>query len=78
MKPFADEGEFLVLQPRSGSPAAEVGLQQGDFIVEADGTEVESWATLYGAADGHKSGDTIELKVRHANGDLEDKLVQIP
>ena len=77
VEPFADEGEFLVFQPRSGSPASEAGLQQGDFIVAADGAEVESWATLYGVADGHESGDAIELKVRHANGELEDKLVQV-
>jgi hypothetical protein len=76
--PFADEGEILVLQPRSGSPAAAAGLQQGDFIVAADGTELASYATLYGVADGHQSGDTIELKVRHPNGELADKLIQIP
>ena len=75
---FADEGKLLVLQPRSGSPAAEAGLQQGDFIVAADGTELASYATLYGVADGHESGDTIALKVRHADGELEDKLIQIP
>ena len=75
--PFADEGEVLVLQPRSGSPAAEAGLQQGDFIIAADGTELASYATLYSVADGHKSGDKIKLKVRHASGELADKLIEI-
>ena len=75
---FADEGEVLVLQPRLGSPAAVAGLQQGDFIVAADGTELASYATLYGIADGHQPGESIELKVRHANGELVEQLVTIP
>lgn len=76
--PFADEGEVLVLQPRSGSPAARAGLQQGDFIVMADGKELASYATLYEVADGHQSGETVELKVRNSNGEFTDKLVTIP
>jgi len=76
--PFADEGDVLVLQPRPGSPAAEAGLQQGDFIVAADETELASYASLYSVADGHQSGDTIKLKVRHASGELAEKLVEIP
>ncbi len=76
--PFADEGEVLVLQPRPGSPAATAGLQQGDFIVAADGRELASYATLYEVADGHQPGETIELKVRRADGDLADIKVTIP
>ena len=45
--PFADEGDVLVLEPRTGSTAAEAGLKQGDFIVAADGKDMASYATLY-------------------------------
>jgi len=76
--PFADEGELLVLQPRAGSPAAAAGLQQGDFIVAADGRELASYATLYEVAEGHHTGETIELKVRQTNGELADITVTIP
>lgn len=76
--PFADEGELLVLQPRSGSPAAAVGLQQGDFIVAADGRELASYSTLYEVAEGHQSGETIELQVRRTNGELADITVTMP
>ena len=76
--PFADEGELLVLQPRAGSPAAAVGLQQGDVIVAADGRELVSYATLYEVAEGHHTGETIELKVRQTNGELADITVTIP
>ena len=76
--PFADEGELLVLQPRAGSPAATAGLQQGDFIVAADGRELASYATLYEVAEGHHPGETIELKVRQTNGELVDITVTIP
>ena len=76
--PFADEGELLVLQPRAGSPAAAAGLQQGDFIVAADGRELASYATLYEVAEGHHPGETIELKVRQTNGELADITVTVP
>ncbi|UCH40431.1 MAG: PDZ domain-containing protein [Gammaproteobacteria bacterium] len=76
--PFADEGDVLVLEPRAGSPAAEAGLKQGDFIVAADGTDMASYATLYEIADGHQSGDKMELTVRRASGDLTNVSVKIP
>lgn len=76
--PFADEGDVLVFRPRPGSPAAKVGLQQGDLVVAADGRELASYATLYEVADGHQSGESIDLKVRRVNGELEDLTVAIP
>lgn len=69
---FADEGEVLVLPPRSGSPAAAAGLQHGDLIVAADGRELESYMSLYEVADGHQSGETIELRVRRPSGELTE------
>jgi membrane-associated protease RseP (regulator of RpoE activity) len=76
--PFADKGDLLVLRPRPGSPAAKAGLQAGDFIVAADGRELASYATLYEIADGYQSGESIGLRVRRANGELEDLTVEIP
>ena len=76
--PFADEGDVLVLEPRTGSSATEAGLKQGDFIVAADGEDMASYATLYEIADGHKSGDEMNLTVRHASGDLTSVSVKIP
>ena len=75
--PFADAGEVLVLQPKSGSPAAAAGVCQGDYIIAADGKELASYATLYEVADGHQTGETIELKVRRASGELTDISVTI-
>lgn len=76
--PLADEGDFLVLEPRAGSPAAEAGLKQGDFIVSADGKNMASWATLYEIADGHQPGDKMDLTVRRASGDPASISVKIP
>lgn len=76
--PFADEGDVLVLEPRTGSTAAEAGLKQGDFIVAADGKDMASYATLYEIADAHKSGDEMDLTVRRASGDLTNISVKIP
>ena len=76
--PFADEGDVLVVEPRTGSPAAEAGLKQGDFIVAADGKDMASYATLYEIADGHQSGDKMDLTIRRASGDLTNISVKIP
>jgi hypothetical protein len=76
--PFADEGDVLVVEPRTGSPAAEAGLKQGDFIVAADGKDMASYATLYEIADAHKSGVEMDLTVRRASGDLTNISVKIP
>lgn len=76
--PLADEGDFLVLEPRAGSSAAEAGLKQGDFIVSAEGKNMASWATLYEIADGHQPGDKMDLTVRRASGDLTSISVKIP
>ena len=76
--PFADEGDVLVLEPRAESPAAEAGLKQGDFIIAADGKDMTSYATLYEIADGHQSGDRVDLTVRRASGDQINISVQIP
>lgn len=76
--PFADEGDVLVLQPRAESPAAEAGLKQGDFIVAADGSDMASYVTLYEIADGHQSGEKMDLTVRRASGDLTSISVEIP
>jgi C-terminal processing protease CtpA/Prc len=75
--PFADEGDVPVLEPRAGSPAAEAGLKQGDFIVTADGKDMASYATLYEIADGHQSGDKMDLTVRRVSGDLTSISVKI-
>jgi C-terminal processing protease CtpA/Prc len=75
---FADAGDLLVLQPRLESPAATAGITKGDYIVSADGKQLASYGTLYEIADGHQSGETIELKVRRASGELSDVNVAIP
>ncbi len=76
--PIADESEVLVLPPKPGSAAADAGLQHGDVIVAADGLELESYGTLYEVADGHQSGETIELRVRRRSGELADISVVRP
>lgn len=76
--PFADEGDVLVHEPRAGSPAAEAGLKQGDFIVAADGRDMASYATLYEIADGHQSGEKMDLTVRRGSGDITSISVKIP
>jgi S1-C subfamily serine protease len=52
-------------------------LKQGDFIVTADGKDMASYATLYEIADGHQSGDKMDLTVRRVSGDLTSISVKI-
>ncbi len=68
--PIWDDVEVTVHPPRPGSNAATAGLQQGDLIVAVDGRDLESYNTLYGIVDGHKSGESIELQVRRKSGEI--------
>ncbi|MBD0338782.1 MAG: trypsin-like peptidase domain-containing protein [Thermoleophilia bacterium] len=56
----AESGARLV-EVRSGSPAAEAGLRQGDVVTEIDGEPVESSDDLRRAVERHKPGDELEL-----------------
>jgi S1-C subfamily serine protease len=44
---------------RSGTPAAEAGLQAGDVVTAVDGDAVGSAAALQSAIDAKKPGDRV-------------------
>ena len=48
-------------QVRSGTPAAEAGLQAGDVLTAVDGDAVSSAAALQSAIDAKKPGDRVIL-----------------
>ena len=56
----AETGARLV-EVRSGSPAAEAGLRQGDVVTEIDGEPVESSDDLRRVVESHRPGDELEL-----------------
>jgi S1-C subfamily serine protease len=53
----------LVQQVASSGPAASAGLQQGDIITAADGTQVTDAQDLLTVLATKKPGDTISLKI---------------
>jgi len=55
-----------ILQVAEGSPAAKAGLQQGDIVVEADGTPVKNSGDLRRLVRSKSPGDPITLTVRRA------------
>ncbi|HWD72807.1 MAG TPA: S1C family serine protease [Actinomycetota bacterium] len=56
-----DRDGLLVRVVEEGSPAAAAGLEQGDYIVTAAGTDVPSVEALYKAMEGLQPGATLEL-----------------
>jgi hypothetical protein len=72
------ESEVFVHPPRSGSAAASASLNHGDVIVAIDGQELQSYSTLQGAVREHRTGESIELRVRRASGEVEDVTVICP
>ncbi|MGA2480500.1 MAG: PDZ domain-containing protein [Spirochaetia bacterium] len=70
----ADPG-VLVLGVQAGSPAEKAGIVRGDVILEAKGSAVSSLGDLARAVQSMKSGDSLELKVRHGDAQKSMSLV---
>jgi putative serine protease PepD len=63
------EGATLA-EVRSGTPAAEAGLQQGDVVTEFDGESVDSADELRRLVDAKSPGDKVELTIER-DGDTQ-------
>jgi S1-C subfamily serine protease len=57
-----NRGAFIV-RVVEGSPAREAGLLAGDVILEVDGKQVDSRATLTDHLLAYSPGDTVELTI---------------
>jgi len=60
-EPQSGEAGAEVSEVRSGTPAAEAGLQAGDRITSVDGDSVASVQQLQSAIETRKPGDTVKL-----------------
>ena len=66
----ADGGGARIAEVRSGTPADEAGLEQGDVVTEVDGQAIESGDELRLAVENHKPGDEMTLTVQR-DGDTK-------
>jgi putative serine protease PepD len=57
------ESGARIAEVRSGSPAAEAGLRQGDVVTGVAGSEIESADELQDAVAEREPGDSLELTV---------------
>jgi S1-C subfamily serine protease len=64
-----EEPGVLVLTVDASSPAGKAGIARGDIILAVDGKNLDRAADLTAAIAAKKSGDAIELKIKH--GDAE-------
>lgn len=60
-----------VTNVESGSPADQAGIQEGDIIVEADGTVISSTSQLISILQAKNAGDTVEIKLYRSEGITE-------
>lgn len=73
-----------MVRPRSGSAAAEAGLQRGDVIVGVDGRDLdslpvlESLPLLQEAIRDHPSGTAVYFQVRRAAGETKELTLSRP
>jgi S1-C subfamily serine protease len=70
----AEAGVFVHSPPKD-SAVGKAGLQHGDTIVTADGQDIDAFGTLQAVVREHASGETINLQVRRAGGQIEDVAV---
>ena len=73
MEVTQQDGYVKVVAPIDGSPAAEAGIQAGDYITEIDGETVLG-LTLTEAVDliRGKSGDSVTITIAREDEDLQD------
>lgn len=69
--------EIVIVAPFRNSPAEKAGVQPGDVLVSVDGQSTKGWAV----ADAVKKirgpqGTTVQLTVRHKNGDTADLTIK--
>jgi len=63
------EPAAILAAPAAGTPAAQAGLQEGDRIVQVNGTPVRSWSEArWGLLDALTSGGTVALEVEGEGG----------
>jgi len=53
------------------SPAAEAGLKKGDVLTHMDGIELESWKHMLDILLEHKVGESVQVKVKRGNQELD-------
>ncbi len=63
-------GGATLAEVRSGTPAAEAGLEQGDVVTELDGESVDSADELRRLVDAKSPGDEVELTIER-DGDTQ-------
>ena len=69
-----DAEGLLVRAVEEDSPAAAAGLQEGDLLIEADGTPLTGFDELYSALEAAAPGGTIELKTMRG---VEERTVTV-
>ncbi len=67
----SDEGPAIV----SDSPAAKAGLQAEDIVLKVNGTKVDQDRPLMNLVQRYNVGDTITLKIRRGNQELDVSLI---
>ena len=66
----AQSGGAQIGEVRSGSPAADAGLEAGDVVTELDGDEISNGDELRSAIAAQKPGDKVELTIER-DGDTQ-------
>ena len=66
------DGEITIVTVFDGSPAEQAGVQAGDVILEVDGESIADWGVeLAVRRIRGPAGTTVNLLVRHSNGEEE-------
>ena len=67
---LSETSGVVVVEVEAGGPAAEVGVQPGDIILEVDKEPVKDLEQFNRKVQGYKPGDTILLLIKRQGATL--------
>lgn len=69
------ERGLVIIKVIPDSPAEKAGIKRGDLLLAIDGKDVFTFNEMYNLLSKKKSGESVELEIRHGDNNLQKTIV---